>query len=97
MGAWKIVFTDRAIADLKRIVRRIARDNPSAAERVGEDLIERTSVLNTFPELGSAFRGKRTVRKLSSPPYLILYRIHAAKRWIEILTFWHGSRQEPEL
>jgi len=46
----KIIFSPQAIADLESVVRFIAKENPDAAVRVGNALIDRVSipVLATF-------------------------------------------------
>ena len=45
----KIIFSPAAIADLESAVRFIAKDNPEAAVRVGNTLIEHVSILENFP------------------------------------------------
>jgi plasmid stabilization system protein ParE len=73
MGAYKIVFSPYADRDLERIFRYISRDNPDAAERLGQKLINRALSL---AEPGSALIGSRLqkrpdVRKLIEGNYLI--------------------------
>ena len=50
----KIIFSPQAIADLESAVRFIAKDNPDAAVRVGNALIDRVVILENFPLFGSA-------------------------------------------
>jgi plasmid stabilization system protein ParE len=49
----KVIFSPHAIADLESAVRFIAKDNPDAAARVGNALIDRVSILEDFPLIGS--------------------------------------------
>jgi plasmid stabilization system protein ParE len=49
----KIIFAPQAIADLEELVRHIAKDNPITAERIGNALIDRVTILEKFPLLGS--------------------------------------------
>lgn len=67
----KIVFSPQAIADLESAVRFIAKDNPEAAVRVGNALIERVSILENFPLVGSPYPRRPGIRKLISRPFII--------------------------
>lgn len=93
----KIIFSPQAIADLAAAVRFIALDNPEAAVRVGEALIDRAAILADFPLIGSAYPKRPGVRKLVSRPYLIFYRFRETENAVDILRYWHGVRGEPEI
>ena len=94
---WKVILSPWAIERLEEIVRHIARDNPDAAERLGQRLLDRVELLAEFPELGRPYRKRRHVRQLSYPPYLIYYRLRQKAKVVEILDFWHAARRNPEL
>ena len=93
----KIIFSPQAIADLESAVRFIAKDNPDAAVRVGNALIDRVSILENFPLVGSPYPKRPDVRKLVSRPYIIYYRPRLDENCVDILRYWHGARGEPEL
>jgi toxin ParE1/3/4 len=93
----KIIFSPQAIADLEAAVRFIAKDNPEAAVRMGNGLIDRVGILEKFPLIGSAYSKRPGVRKLVSRPYLIFYRFRENENVVDILRYWHGAQQEPEL
>jgi toxin ParE1/3/4 len=93
----KIIFSPQAIADLESAVRFIATDNPEAAVRVGNALIDRVSILENFPLLGSPYAKRPGVRKLVSRPYIIYYRPRLEANCMAILRYWHGAQGEPEL
>lgn len=93
----KIIFGPQALADLEKVVRHIARENPAVAEGVGNELIDRALILQNFPLLGSLYSKKPGVRKLVSRPYIIFYRAKPEEGRVEILRYWHGARREPEL
>jgi addiction module RelE/StbE family toxin len=93
----KIIFSPQAIADLSSAVRFIAKDNPDAAFRVGNALIERVAILENFSLIGSPYHKRAGVRKLVSRPYVIYYRVRADENCVDILRYWHGARGEPEL
>lgn len=93
----KIIFSPQAIADLESAVRFIAKNNPEAAMRVGNALINRVSILENFPLVGSPYPKRPGVRKLVSRPYIIYYRPRLEENCLDILRYWHGARGEPEL
>jgi plasmid stabilization system protein ParE len=50
---WKIIFAPQALEELEQMVRFIARDDPQAAIRFGDYLVDRAESLTNFPELGT--------------------------------------------
>jgi plasmid stabilization system protein ParE len=64
---------------------------------VGNALIDRVSILESFPLVGSLYPKRPGVRKLVSHPYIIFYRPRLADNCVDILRYWHGARAEPEL
>lgn len=91
---WKVIFAPQAYARLEEIVRFIARDDPSAAIRLGDYLVDRAESLAGFPELGTPYRKRPHVRRLLCKPYLIYYRLRAEEKVIEIMDFWHSARRD---
>ena len=93
----KIIFSPQAIADLESAVRFIAAENPDAAVRLGNALIDRVAILENFPLLGPPYAKRPGVRKLVSRPYIIFYRFRESENSVDILRYWHGAQREPEL
>ncbi len=91
---FKVVFAPQAHARLEEIVRFIAQDDPAAALRFGNYLVDCTELLAEFPELGTPYRKRRHVRRLLCKPYLIYYRLRPQERVIEIMDFWHSARRD---
>jgi toxin ParE1/3/4 len=91
----KIIFAPRAIADLERIVKAIAKNNPTAAERIGNALVDRVMMLEDFPLIGSSLPRRPNIRKLVSYPYIIYYRPRIDEGVIDILHYRHGAQKEP--
>ena len=96
---YRIIWSPEALNHLDQIVRFISRDNPAAAVRLGNAIIEKALLLSNFPRLGMVFREARrdALREISVPPYRIFYEINDAEKRIEIVSSWHGARQEPEI
>jgi plasmid stabilization system protein ParE len=89
---WRVIFSLRSQQDLRRIVERIARDNPVTAERFGMELISHAEMLARAPEIGVPMSDRPGARFFPVGPYLIIYRLEPSKRELRILRFWHGAR-----
>jgi len=89
---WTIVFSPQALDDLRLVVRHVARDNPSAALRLGNKLIDRVSILSQFPWLGRPHPPRPGIRRIVAQPYIIFYRVNEPQGSIEILRYWHPAR-----
>ncbi len=97
--AWTIDWSESALDDLEAIVAYIARDNQSAAGRVGESLIAAVEQTAAFPEIGRVVPEKRTsgVRELVVAPYRIFYMPAPAHERIVVAHIWHAARGEPPI
>jgi len=77
---------------LNRQIAHIARDNPDAAQRVRDAIVEAVERLADHPHRGRP--GQRTdTRELvisEYPTYLIVYQVTATS--IRILRVWHGRQ-----
>ena len=92
---WRIIFAPRARDRLVEVVRFIGQDDPQAAIRFGDYLIDRTESLANFPELGMPYRKRPNVRRLLCKSYYIYYRVRRNEQLIEIMDYWHATRREP--
>ncbi len=92
--AWKVIFSARSKTDLEEIVKYIARDNPTAAERFGSRLIEQAESLSDAPEIGPTLPQRPDTRFFPVGPYLIIYRPDETRRTVRILRFWHAARRK---
>jgi addiction module RelE/StbE family toxin len=93
----KIIFSPQAIEDLEANLRFISKNNPEAALRIGNALIDRVAILENFPLLGSRYAKRPGLRKLVSRPYVIFYRFREKENIVDILRYWHGAQREPGL
>jgi plasmid stabilization system protein ParE len=96
---YKIIWMDEAIAELESAVRFIARDNSTAALKLGEALQQKALLLATDPRLGGVFKtlDREDVRELSVPPYRIIYHLRDCPSSVWILQLWDRARKEPEI
>ncbi|WP_416137734.1 type II toxin-antitoxin system RelE/ParE family toxin [Halomonas sp. HK25] len=91
----KLVYTDEAIDDLKRLREFVAVHNPSAAARIATELVGKIELLPDFPEMGTPVEMAPvpdSVRDMVFGKYVVRYSVHASA--IIILRIWHGLEGE---
>lgn len=91
----KLVYTDVAIEDLKRLRAFIAVHNPPAAARVAADLIDRILLLPDFPEMGTPVElapVSGSIRDIVFGRYVVRYSVHSSA--VIILRVWHSLEGE---
>ena len=95
---YKVIWDDEAIAELGQAVRYIASNNPAAARKAGEVILQKAGMLGSFPRLGKVFSklNRDDVREFPVPPYRIIYHVKDAERSVRMLKVWHTARQEPD-
>jgi len=90
MGAWRVALSDEAEADLERVVAFLTQKNPSAAERLGLEIVDMIFSLDLFPARGAPVRNRPGLRKVVHRYYVIIYRLHDAAQLVEIVRVWDG-------
>jgi toxin ParE1/3/4 len=85
----QVRWTAPAAEDLRRITRRIQRDNPTAARQVAKNLYESGMSLETMPNRGRI----AGTREFVVTPFILVYRIKADA--VEILRIYHGAQDWP--
>jgi plasmid stabilization system protein ParE len=86
---YKVIFKDTFIADLEAIVRLIAARNPSAAQKLGEMIIQACESLCFFPERHPKVRQRPGVRRFTVKKYFkVFYRVKPETRTVELLRCW---------
>jgi toxin ParE1/3/4 len=96
---YTVILSPKAVGDLEKIVRYIALNNPEAARKVGQNLLNKTKELSQFP-----FKGQKVlefndadIRQIILKPYRIVYRVEEDIKRISIARFWHSSQENLEL
>ena len=92
---WKVLWANRALCDLERIIAYLNRRNPTAALKQGQDILKKTGLLGHHPELGAVLDEDPECRVVVQSPYKIYFRLLAADRAVEVLHFRHGSQDAP--
>ncbi len=91
----KLVYTDEAIDDLKRLREFIATHNPSAAGRIAAELVGKIDLLPNSPKMGTPVEMAPvpdSVRDMFFGKYVVRYSVHATA--IIILRIWHELENE---
>ncbi len=86
----KIVYTPEAVNDLKRLRQFIAEKNPTAVQRIANELLERIAQLEQLPYLGRKVYeapDPEMVRDLSVGMYIVRYLVQEHE--LHILRIWH--------
>ena len=86
----RIRWTTDAVNQLEGIVKHIQEDNPDAARKVAQILLDSIANLETFPQLGRPGEEVEGTRELVCPPFVIVYRLKDDVA--EILYLWHGAQ-----
>lgn len=91
----KVIWSRRAIAHLAALRQYIARNNPSAARDVAEQILRAVELLQGQPHMGRTGRILGT-RELVVPgtPFLIPYRVRGER--LELVAVFHGRQKWPE-
>ena len=91
-----VVWSPRAIKHLAHLREYIADDNPNAANRIADALLEAVERLAQLPNLGRPGRVAGT-RELVVPgtPYIIPYRLRGDR--LEVVAVFHTRQKLPKL
>lgn len=84
-----VVWSIPAKQDLKEIYDYIARDSKYYAEKVSQDIVEKSELLHKFPKIGRVVPeiGEANIREVIVYSYRLIYEVSSDK--IEILTLIH--------
>ncbi len=88
----KILYTYKAIGDLQRLHKFIAKENPKSAAEISTKLLQAIKRLIDFPLLGRQIKSNEkenaaALRDLVTGRYIIRYAV--LKNEIHILRVWH--------
>ena len=87
----KVRWSPEAADDLESIVRRIQKDNPTAARDVAQTIYDGASHLKTLPHRGRLGRLPGSRELIFPPlPYILVYRVTG--ELVEISRVYHGAQ-----
>jgi toxin ParE1/3/4 len=91
----QVVWLPGAEANLLHIVEHIAQDNVGAALALAKLIRARAEQLSEPPTLFRKGRVRGTREMVVHPNYVVVYRVRARLKRIEILRVLHAARQWP--
>jgi toxin ParE1/3/4 len=89
----ELKWTREALNGLEEIPRYITQDNPRAADRVIDGILNKADLLADFPDIGTRWRlvTEGEVRMVLYGHYRIAYRRRTDTDAVEILGIFHGA------
>jgi toxin ParE1/3/4 len=95
LKTYKVIMTDRSLADLDEISLYMERENPEAARPLGELLISSCMSLARVPyrfvEVGKSRKRGMLIHRMVVEPYLVFYQIEAEAVFVTRIR--HGARR----
>ena len=88
-------WTSRALADITEVTEYIRADNPTAAEKMIERVLD--VVNNTLihqPNIGKPGRVAQTREYIVHPSYILVYRVKNTS--LDIIAFRHTAQRWPK-
>jgi len=97
--AFHIIWSHTAVEDLKGIVQYIALDDPDAAAKLADHIIQRIETASELPFSNRAVpeKAEESIREAILKPYRLIYQVDTNHDVIHILRIWHASRGIPEI
>ena len=90
----RIRWSPEAAGDFERIVRRIQKDNPSAARNVANTIYKGVASLKDSAHRGRSGRIEGSRELVLAPlPYIAVYRIKG--QIVEVSRIYHGAQDWP--
>src|SRR5579871_5020842 len=89
---YQVFLSPRAKRDLIAIWKYIAKEDPVTADKFCRDLTLHAYSLKIFPDRTGVLPKKKYARKIPFESYLIYYKVDEVTRSVDILRFWHASR-----
>jgi toxin ParE1/3/4 len=89
----KLVFDDRALADLENIYGWIIQDSPATAKSVVDRLISSVELLTAFPFIGHVGHDPDTFEwVVPRLPYIVVYEVDRAQDQVIVTAVFHGAQ-----
>jgi len=88
----KVVWTDRALEQVREIFDYIARDRPNVAVDIANGLFDQTELLENTPEMGPVWKpeSRSDLRFLLYTSYRIVYRVELDR--VSVVSVRHTRR-----
>ena len=97
--AFQIIWSHTAVEDLKGIVQYIAIDDPDAAAKLADRIMQRFEAASKLPSSNRIVpeKAEESIREAILKPYRLIYQVDSNRSVIHILRVWHAARGIPDL
>ena len=97
--AFQIIWSRTAVEDLKGIVQYIAVDDPDAAAKLADRIIQRFESASKLPFSNRIVpeKAEEPIREVVLKPYRLIYQVDSNRSVIHILRVWHAARGIPDV
>ena len=97
--AFQIIWSRTAVEDLKGIVQYIAMDDPDAAAKLADRIIQRFESASKLPFSNRIVpeKAEEPIREVVLKPYRLIYQVDSNRSVIHILRVWHAAREIPDV
>lgn len=97
--AFRLIWTETAVADLQSIIEFIKSDNPDAARNIGLAILSKVESAAELPLAGRLVPEKANpdLREVLLSPFRIIYRVDRSATTVQVIRIWHAARGEPEI
>jgi toxin ParE1/3/4 len=97
--AFQIIWSQTSVDDLKGIVQYIALDDPGAAAKLADRIIQRIKTASKLPFSNRAVpeKAEESIREAILKPYRLIYQVDTNHNVIHILRIWHAARGIPDI
>jgi addiction module RelE/StbE family toxin len=97
--AFKIIWSQTAVEDLKGIVQYISLDDVEAATQLADRILHRIETASELPLSNRMVPEKNedSIREAILKPYRIIYHVDDKHSVIHVLRIWHAARGIPDL
>jgi len=91
--AFQIIWSHTAVEDLKGIVQYIALDDPDAAAKLADRMIQRLETASKLPFSNRIVpeKAEEPIRETILKPYRLIYQVDSNHNVIHILRIWHAA------
>ena len=97
--AFQIIWSQTSVEDLKGIVQYIGSDDPDAAAKLADRIIQRIETASELPFSNRAVpeKGEDSIREVILKPYRLIYQVDTNHEVVHVLRIWHAARGMPEI
>ena len=88
-----VTWRGSALANVSRIVRHVAEENPAAARRLAQELVVAGDSLAVFPFRGRRGRRPGTRELVVVRPYILVYQVTPDGGAVDILLVRHAAQE----